>query len=59
MSYESAKKMTAKATAATGKRHCSKCRMHKPAEAGREIVQANGRRRWVCSACLAKVRGPR
>ena len=59
MSYETAKEMTAKATAATGKKHCRKCGMHKLADAGREITQADGKKRWVCNACLAAARRPR
>jgi hypothetical protein len=59
VTYQTAKEMTAKATAATGKRHCAKCRTHKFADAGREMVQADGKKRWVCNACLAARRTPR
>jgi hypothetical protein len=59
MGYETAKEMTSAITAATGKRHCSKCRVHKFADAGREITQADGKKRWVCNACLAARRAGR
>jgi hypothetical protein len=59
MGSETTKRQTAATIAATGKRHCPKCRTHKLADAGREIVQADGKRRWVCNACLAARRTPR
>ena len=46
--------LTLRVDTITGMKHCGHCWQKRKPEGGKTYVDAAGRRKWICAACIAK-----
>ena len=48
--------LTNKIASSLGVRFCTSCNITKPADGGKTVLVANGKTRWKCASCNAKMK---